>query len=108
MSLKIWEGCMSLESSVRIVVLPKIGKHPNADTLDIVQVEGGYPCIFKHGSFQPGDKAVYIPVDSIVPEHPAFAWLEGHNRIKARRLRGIFSMGVLIPLKDLNLTEDAT
>lgn len=97
---------MSQESSVRIVELPKIGKHPNADTLSIVQVQGGYPCIFKSGNFVPGDKAVYIPVDSIVPEHPAFAFLEGHNRIKARRLRGIFSMGLLIPLKEVGLPDD--
>lgn len=84
------------EFHVRVVQVGDIQKHPNADNLSTLDVEG-YPVIIKTGDFKPGDLAVYIPIDAIVPETEAFAFLGGHRRIKARRLRGIFSMGLLMP-----------
>jgi len=93
------------EFNVVVVEINKIGKHPNADSLSITQIMGGYPCIFRTGDFKPGDKAVYVPVDALVPltedrwaflkdpEHPE----KTQHRIKAKKLRGIFSMGVLTP-----------
>lgn len=83
------------EFSVEVVRLGRIDKHPNADTLSITQVFGGYPVIVRTGEFNEGDLAVYIPVDSIVPDEERWAFLAGHRRIKAKRLRGIFSMGLL-------------
>jgi hypothetical protein len=88
-----------------VVEIPGHGKHRNADTLRITQVDGCV-CIFKEGDFQTGDWAVLIPVDAMVPvEHPAFAFLKDpkkpnqtHVRIKARRLRGVFSDGLLLPV----------
>ena len=86
------------EFNVVVVQLPeRIGKHPNADTLSICQVNGKYPVIFKTGDFEPGGKAVYIPVDSVVDtSRPEFNWLD-RPRVKAKKLRGIFSMGFLVP-----------
>ena len=85
------------EFHVTVVRLGPVVKHPNADRLEITNVHGGYPCITAKGDFQAGDLAVYIPVDSVVPaDDSRFAFLDGHNRIKARKLRGIFSMGLLI------------
>lgn len=84
------------EFQVEVVQLGKIGKHPNADTLSITQVMGAYPVIFRTGDFEPGGKAVYVPVDSIVPEDDQrWTFLGGHTRIRAKKLRGIFSMGIL-------------
>jgi RNA ligase (TIGR02306 family) len=88
-----------------VVQIPGHGKHRNADTLRITQVDGCV-CIFKEGDFQTDDWAVLIPVDAMVPvEHSAFSFLKDkqkpnqtHARIKARRLRGVFSDGLLIPL----------
>lgn len=90
------------EFHVEVVRIGVVEKHPNADTLSITQVHGGYPCIFKTGAFTEGQLAVYIPVDSLVPtSRPEFAFLAkpGHerHRVRAMRLRGIFSMGLLIP-----------
>jgi RNA ligase (TIGR02306 family) len=85
------------EFHVSIVRLGKFEKHPNADTLEITMAHGGYPVIVKMGAFKEGDLAVYIPVDSIVPNTPEWAFLDGHFRIKARKLRGVFSMGMLAP-----------
>ena len=84
------------ESSVRVVRVGRLEKHPNADRLSITMVDGGYPVIVRNGEFEEGDLAVYVPVDSLVPiEKPQWAFLEGHARIRAKKLRGVFSMGLL-------------
>jgi RNA ligase (TIGR02306 family) len=46
------------------------------------------------------DKAIYIPVDSIVPDKPIFEFLGDRRRIRAIRLRGIYSEGLFIPAED--------
>jgi RNA ligase (TIGR02306 family) len=84
------------EFHVEVVRLGPITKHPNADTLSITMVHGGYPAIVRTGDFKEGDLAVYVPVDAIVPETPRFSFLGVHRRIKAKRLRDVFSMGLLI------------
>lgn len=86
---------MSQEHRCEVVEICECEKHPNADSLSITKVFGGYPVIFKTGDFKTGDKAVYIPVDSVVPDDPRWQFLGEHRRIKAKRLRGTFSMGLL-------------
>ena len=81
---------------VEVVRIPEITKHPNADTLGIVKIWGGYPVIVRLGEFQEGDLAAYIPPDSIVPEKPEWNFLKGHRRIRAIKLRGQISVGLLI------------
>lgn len=115
------------EFRVEVVRLGPCEKHPNADKLQVTNVHGGYPCISQLGAFKQGDLAVYIPINAMVPaSHPAFSflvpepvrkkdvndieWAERLRRykkektelvrIKARRLRGIFSMGLLVPLSE--------
>lgn len=91
------------EFHVEVVRIGKVEKHPNADSLSITKVHDGYPVIFKTGEFKEDELAVYIPVDAVVPDTPEWAWLapagaalrEKDRRIKAKRLRGIFSMGLL-------------
>lgn len=88
------------EFSCPVIRIPeRIGKHPNADTLSILSVDG-CPVIFRTGEFNTGDLAVYIPVEAVVPIHlvPFLKTKESQTetRIKAKRLRGIFSMGLLI------------
>jgi RNA ligase (TIGR02306 family) len=88
------------EWKVRVVKIQNIEKHPNANSLSIINVDGGYPVIFKTTDFKEGDLAVYIPIDSIVPSSKEFEFLGKHRKIVAKRLRGIFSMGLLIPAKE--------
>jgi len=86
------------EFHVDVVRIGRVEKHPNADSLSITRVhgDGGYPVIFRTGDYHEGDLAVYVPIDSVVPvEDMRWAFLAGHTRIKAKRLRGIFSMGLL-------------
>jgi RNA ligase (TIGR02306 family) len=84
------------EFHVNVVRIGTVEKHPNADTLGITRV-WDYPVIVKLGEFKEGDLAVYVPVDSVVPaDDPRWAFLDGHYRVKAKRLRGVFSMGLLV------------
>jgi RNA ligase (TIGR02306 family) len=84
------------EFIIEVVRVGPIIKHPNADTLGLTKVYE-YPTTIKLGQIVEGDLGVYIPIDSIVPtDLPEFKFLEGHPRIKARKYRGIFSMGLLI------------
>lgn len=81
------------EWHVEVCLLTNVEKHPNADTLSCGEVNG-YPVVFRTGDHNEGDKVVHIPVDSITPlNDPRFEHLGKHNRIKPKRLRGIFSLG---------------
>lgn len=94
------------EFKVEVVRVGKIERHPNADRLGITLVHGGYPVIINISdpeALKEGDLAVYVPVDALVPlNRREFSFLrtdEGKDthRIKAKRLRGVFSMGLLVP-----------
>jgi len=78
------------------VVSIKLEPHPNADTLSLVMVED-FQCVVRTADWSNGDLAVYIPPDSVVPETKEFEFLGKHKRIKARKLRGEWSIGLLIP-----------
>lgn len=90
------------EFYVTVVEIGAIEKHPNADSLSITQVMGAYPCIIRTGDFQTGDKAVYLSVDAMIPvADKRFAFMKTeknreYERIKAKKIRGVFSMGLLI------------
>lgn len=92
------------EFHIRVVQLGPITKHPNADTLSITHVggDGGYPVILRTGEYQEGARAVYVPVGAAVPaSDPRWAFLvkpgstKPYVEIDAKRLRGVFSMGLL-------------
>lgn len=91
---------MSSEARVQVIKIDEIEKHGNADSLGIVTVHGGYPVCVRLSDWRPGMLAAYIPVDSVVDlTRPEFNFLD-KGRIKAKRLRGVFSMGLLIPAPD--------
>lgn len=92
------------------VVRVTIESHDNADSLEIARV-GGFMSIVKKGQYKTGDLAVYIPEQAILPE-----WLlktlgfwddlnnkgklsgGAGNRVKAMKLRGVLSQGLLVAL----------
>ena len=75
----------------------KIGRHPNAETLEVSTVLGDHMVIFKENQYKEGDLVSYIPYDTICSNNEVFAFLEDKKRIKPMRLRGVFSEGILIP-----------
>lgn len=90
--------------SVNVIKITEVRAHPNADKLDIIPV-GGWQAVVKKGQFSEGDLAVYIQPDYMVPTaRPEFSFLakEGKDahRLKAVRLRGALSFGLLIPVPD--------
>jgi RNA ligase (TIGR02306 family) len=102
------------------VVKLKIKEHKNADRLEIAIIEG-YECVVAKDEFKTGDLAVYIPEQAIVPDDlienlGLTGRLAGpdHNRVKAIKLRGVLSQGLICPLKfipggnKLKIGEDCT
>jgi len=104
------------EFKVTVVRLGAFTPHPNADTLDTTKVFD-YQVIAKRGGFKEGELAVYVPVDSVVPDSEEWHWLaprnldgsarfpvgqvpEKYRVIEAKKLRGIFSQGCLAPLPE--------
>lgn len=82
------------------VIRIKKEPHPNADALSIVKIKG-WQCVVRTDDWTDGQLAAYIEPDSIVPDTEPFAWLKSDsphwNRIRARRFRGIISLGLLVP-----------
>lgn len=71
--------------------------HPNADRLDLVTILG-YQLVCEKGLHNTGDVVVYIQPDTVLPEE---SWAEGYrkyspNRIKAIKLRGEWSEGIVV------------
>lgn len=92
------------EFKVRVVRLGPIVKHPNADTLSYTDIggPGGYRVILRTGEYVEGQLAVYVPVTAAVPaDDPRWSFLvkqgstKTHVEIEAKRLRQVFSMGIL-------------
>lgn len=74
--------------------------HDNADALELVYVDSNYPVVVRKGQFKPGDTAVHVALDSVVPvDKSYFSFLDNGKpkaRIKPKKLRGILSYGMLI------------
>jgi RNA ligase len=101
---------MKSHHQVNVLRIGEIRVHPNADKLEIIPIEG-YQAVVGKGQFKIGDLAYYIPPDSIVPPKAEyeFLWkgpLEGEvpvrrRRITAKKLRGEWSEGLLMPVTGL-------
>ncbi len=96
---------------VPVVRVDRIEEHPGADALEIAVVRG-YRCVTKIGAHRAGDLVAYIPEDAIVPEtliRELRLWDEAKgrgmlagkkgDRVKAIRLRGVVSQGLLYPVE---------
>lgn len=110
---------------VLVEQVSNVRDHPNADRLSLLDING-FTCIsakLEDGShrYKDGDPVAYIPEGSILPE-----WLlkeldfwdeekgkgrlngSAGNRIKAMRLRGILSQGVIYPCCGITNEETGT
>ena len=119
----------------QVVKIENVEKHPDADNLEIATILENYPVIIKTGQYKVNDLAAYICIDSIVPDTEDFYFLcpkayekyeengeikqrqignkynvgfvpEKYRIIKAKKLRGIYSMGMLVDApKEMNLGD---
>ncbi|MFI6336461.1 RNA ligase (ATP) [Streptomyces sp. NPDC050535] len=93
-----------------------IHEHPNADALELAQV-GLYRAVVAKGAYRTGERALYIPEQSVLPaglieELGLTGRLAGSgaDRVKAVRLRGELSQGIVcLPkaLADVDLAKAA-
>lgn len=103
-------GDVKSTAKVEVVKLNKIKKHPNADSLGITMIHGGYPVVVRLEDWKEGDLGAYIPPDNLVPlDRKEFEWLSqrlesskilngrAYHKVKTIRLRKELSMGLLIP-----------
>lgn len=98
---------------VTIEKIDKVWKHPNADALDLASLEGiTFQFVVGKDSMKPGDKVVYFPVDSLLPEEVKAVLPEvivsklsgkDRNRIKTNRLRGEISQGLAFGIEEFPL-----
>ena len=85
------------------------------DNIELVGILG-WQCIAKKGEFHPGDKCVYIEIDSIVDKNnPVFSFLEPRGfKIKTIKMRGVLSQGIAFPIsilpqkKEYHIGDDVT
>lgn len=83
-----------------IVTIDEIRPIPNYDRVEHARV-GGWWIIVKKDEFKVGDLAVYIEVDSKVPEKEPFMFLEKkHFKVKTIKMCKVLSQGLLIHPKE--------
>ena len=90
-----------------IIRVSRLDRHPNADTL-LTTHAFDYPVTVKDGEVKEGDMAAYIPITSqLSADEPRTRHLFGRDgRIRARKIRGIFSMGALVRMPDDSVEGD--
>jgi RNA ligase (TIGR02306 family) len=113
------------EYNPSVVAIEKVEKHPDADRLSIYTVLGDYPVVDQSDKYAVGSLAGYLPIDCIVPDTEDYYFLcpvlreqyeengeiktritgkkyelgkvpERNRVIKAKKIRGIYSQGMLV------------
>ena len=108
---------------VKVEKISKIEKHPNADKLSIVSMEGNdWHCIVGLNEYKVGDLVIYCPIDSIIPadliEKYNLEYLKKNGRVRTVKLRKYISQGLILAIpegkrwkvggevgKELNITK---
>jgi hypothetical protein len=91
-------------------ILPIEGK----DRIELA-IFDGWQIIVKKNEFKIGDKAVFIEIDSVLPDKPEFDFLRKNKfRIKTMKMSGVLSQGICFPMsilpqdKEYNIEDDVT
>lgn len=92
---------------VEVVKITEVVPHGNADRLELAKI-AGWQVVIGKGNFQAGQLALYIPVDSILPNSlelrlfpPGSKITLKKGRVRSIRIRGQMSQGMIIPLEDV-------
>lgn len=108
------------ELHVNIVTIDSVEPIEKADRLELARI-AGWQCVIGKGQFKAGDKAIYVPIDSILPLElenkifpPDSKVRLSKSRVKTIKLRGAISQGILLELseylpyapEDWNIGED--
>lgn len=100
-----------IDNRVIVVAVEHVEKHPNADRLDIAHF-AGWNVVTQKGNFTSGDRAVYFPIDSVLPKElelelfpPESKIKLTKSRIKTIKIRGAISQGMLVPANDQSIVS---
>lgn len=92
---------------VPLTTIVNITAHDKSDFLEFAWVYG-FQVIVKKDSYKVGDKVIYVPIDSLLPQwledelFPADAKIKLHNhRVRQIKIRGYASQGMLINPSDV-------
>jgi RNA ligase (TIGR02306 family) len=89
--------------AVTVETIAEVGRHPNADRLDLASLRRfpDWRFVVARGQFTVGDRVIYFPIDSLLPSAVVGALglmgkLSGaaKNRVKTVTLRGAISQGL--------------
>lgn len=100
---------MGTEFAVKVVTITDVLPHPNADRLELAQI-AGWQCVIQKGAYKKGDLAVYVPIDSILPDAVERKLFGSDSkikltksRVKTIKIRGAISQGMLAPCDELGV-----
>lgn len=88
------------ELLVPITTITSIRPHPNANKLELADIEG-YQCCVPLGQYQANDIVIYVPPGLVVPRDLSdkagiTSYLSKTGRVKSIRLRGEYSHGLVL------------
>lgn len=90
---------------VEVAEIRNVRPHPNADSLDVAEVQG-WQVVVKRGEYEAGQRVVYFPIDTLLPvelsDRFGVTQYLSKQRIRATRLRGEPSFGLVMPVEDSN------
>lgn len=96
--LPLYDGPRKL---ARIEEVCEILPIEGADAIECARIQGWY-VVVKKGEFSVGDPCVFIEIDTILPPHSAWEFLEKNNyRVRTIKLRGQLSQGLVLPVSIL-------
>lgn len=95
------------QNNIIEVVPLKLERHNNADLLSVASVFDGYKCVTQTAQWEGKEPiCAYVPPDTLVPvDRPEFSFLakdakQGFYRVKGKKIRGVLSFGLLVPVPD--------
>lgn len=107
---------------IKTVQLTNLRPHPNADRLELGNC-GAWQVVLQKGKYSEGDLVVFIPPDAVIEEALHTQWGvsnylaslpqdyvgagPGARRVKAARLRGQPSYGLVVDLPDFSYQDDS-
>lgn len=97
---------------VEIVTVKEVLPHPNADRLELLVVKG-WQAVAQKGVHTAGDKVIYFPIDSVLPNDveetiftPGSKVKLNKGRVKTIKLRGAISQGLVVGADLFNLGNE--
>ena len=99
LKINIFEIEELMRKLATIRTIANIKPIPNAERIEVAQIDGWEVIISKSDNFSQGDKVVYIEIDSKMPKTPEYDFLKSRKYVvKTIKLRGQVSQGLVLPL----------